>query len=1642
MKLKPLAEATMWLPGFGPDEDPLALSASNQEPVPELPAEAIQRNRSCSMIRAPRPVTTPKAVWPTLTRDFMDGLGGQKGKFDANLAAIKLLRQLESEQRAPTEDERVTLNRFTGWGGIPQAFQNWHSDEGLRTRAETLRQLLSEEELASARSSTPNAHYTSPEVVEAIWEAVQRFGFKGGRILDPSAGSGYFIGAMPKKIAEKSNVTAVELEPMTARFAKALYGQYGVKVHDCGFEAAKLPEGFYDLVLSNVPFGDYPVPETRSVPFKKFSIHNYFFAKALEVARPGGIVAFVTSRYTMDQENTTVREYLSQHGELLGAIRLPAGTFRAIASTDVVTDVIFLRKREQPAVEVDRWAQPITDLPLTHELRNQPYGSLRMNPYYVDNPQWVIGKCQMRTGQFGAEPTVEYEGNVEEALKARIAMLPTGVYKDRAAEVDVAPRTYFAAAAEWVKPGAYVLHEDQVAVSHGDQVEVVEGKMQKARATRIKALVPVRDALRKLVAIQAATDDDSKVERYREALNLAYNGFVKRFGFISERMNTIAFRADPDFPLLLSLEKWDPEERTAEKTAIFFRRTVGAVKSVERCETPEEALLVCLGERGKVVPWRVAELLEQDEVSAMAALAEQGLVFRDPESGQWTERDAFLSGNVRMKLLIAEQAGPEFSAEAEALRGVVPADLGPGDIVARLGATWVPVDVYEQFAAEHLGFGRCDVSLNPAAGSWTVHGNKWGIPETQTWGTNRVHGPTLMEMGMNQQTPQVTDKDPNDPEGKKRVVNAKETIAATEKLEAIKEAFVTWLWSDSERSERLVRIYNDEFNSIVTRQYDGSHLTLPGFSNAYTLRSNQKNGVWRVISSRDNTLLAHAVGAGKTLTMICAGMEMRRMGLASKPAFVVPNHMLEQFAAEFLRAYPTANVLLASKEDMAPANRKVFLAKVAMGDWDGVVITHSSFEKLALPAEYSRSFIEGIIAQQEMAIRLEKEDGDTRMVKQLERQKKVWQARLTWLTNEASKDDHLTFDELGIDNLLVDEAHIHKNLYRFTRMRMAGLPTNDSKRAFDMFMKTRYIMDKRGDGKGVVFATGTPIANSVAEMWVMQTYLQPRLLAALGLDMFDAWAANFGEPVTALELAPDGSSYRMHTRFARFVNVPELMTIFREVADIQTAEMLDLPVPEVIRETVSAKPSAKLKEYVEGLVERADKIRSGQVKDPRVDNMLKVTTDGRKAATDLRLVGIDEDCPGSKTNLAVENLEKVWRETAAAKGTQLVFLDMGTPGGTRWSLYGDMKAKLVALGIPEQEIAFIHDANTDKQKEQLFQAVRDGKVRIMFGSTEKMGMGTNVQNRLVALHHIDGPWRPADVEQREGRIIRQGNTTKVVRLYRYVTEGSFDAYVWQTLETKARFIAQVMSGDNTIRTLEDAELAALSYAEVKALASGNPLIIEKAGVDAEVMRLSMLHSKWRDQQFSNRRELADLPGRIERAESVLEKARVDAAKVESTTGEHFKIELGGKLYTDREEAGKRLLGILLTIKQGQTREAGKIGPFVIEVEGPRGPLGEATVSLLGELAYEVSMGQSALGNIRRLEHAQATEPLEEVENFERRLAYMRERLEQLQATRDVKFEHQQRLEDLLARQEQINQELGVHDGDTSVAVDVDMAKAA
>lgn len=1641
MKVNPLSEALMWLPGFGPGEDPLAMRAE----APKL--TLIEGGKKpCSIAKTPRPAQPPKAVWPAMDAKLFTDLSGPVAKFEANLAALELLRELEAAARTPTDAERNVLCRFTGWGGLPQAFNEAHPEPSWRERNARLKAALSEAEYEAARASTPNAHYTSPEVVGAMWDAVCRMGFTGGRVLEPSSGVGYFLGAMPTQIAQASTVTAIELEPVSARIAKALYGHFDVRVLNQGFEATALPEGFFDLVISNVPFGNYKVADPRKSDYQNFLIHDYFIAKALEVARVGGLVAVITSAGTLDKHHENVRQYLANKADLVGAIRLPSSAFKAIAGTEVTTDMLFLRKRAEPVTgNLPLWAQSPVIVPLYDTRRHTSArytDRLFINPYYADpGSDWVVGEFGMQGNGYGQTFAAMFEGDLAQALAERVGRLPAGAFVPRQeAQVDVEPRAYVVAAAEWIKPGAYVLHEGKVAVSEGHQLRVIEDTLPAAKVTRIKAMIPIRDAVRTLVAVQASTDDDGKVQVYRIALSACYDAFVKKHGFIHATMNQRAFREDPDFPLLLSLERWDEETQQAEKADIFHRRTVGVMRSVERCETPEEALLVCLAERARVVPSRIAELLETTVDVAMHKLCDMGLVFMDPASSQYVERDRYLSGNVRKKLATAEAAGDAYKANVLALTEVVPVDLAPQEIAVRLGSNWVPTSDYEAFIEQVVGVSMT-VRYNAMSGEWTVKGPSWGVASTQTWGTNRVPAADLLTLVMNQQTPKVTDIDPNDPERKKRVVNTVETVAAREKLEALKAAFAEWVWSDESRAQRLARIYNDEFNSIVTRKFDGSHLKLPGFSMAYNLHPHQKDVIWRALSSEGNTLMAHAVGAGKTLSMICIGMEMRRVGLASKPCYAVPNHMLEQFAGEFLRAYPTANVLIASKDDMAPAKRAALLSRMATGDWDAVVITHSSFEKVPLPWEFVRRHIRGMLSQMEWAVRAEQQDGNTRAVKQLERAKKMWEARLMRLAAGKEKDDILDFAQIGFDLAVIDEAHLYKNLYRFTRLRMAGLPTNDSLRAFDMYLKTRYIMEKRGEEKGVVFATGTPIANSVAEMWVMQHYLQPGLLEEKGIEMFDAWAANFGEEVTALELAPDGSSYRLHSRFARFVNVPELMAMFREVADIRTKDMLNLPVPEIIRETVAAKPSAELKAYVEQLVDRAEKIRAGLVKDPRVDNMLKVTTDGRKAATDMRLIGGDNDDPGSKINLCVEKVLSIWHETRSFRGTQLVFLDMGTPG-TGWSLYEDMRSKLCAQGVPHDEVAFIHEYDTDAAKERLFKATREGKVRVLFGSTSKMGVGTNVQTRLVALHHVDGPWRPADVEQREGRIERQGNLNKVARLYRYVTEGSFDAYVWQTLETKARFIAQVMCGDTSVRSIEDAELAALSYAEVKALASGNPLVIEKAGVDAEVMRLTMLKSKWHDQQRINRHAVATLPGRIASSENLLARMQEDVKRVPDTEGAKFRMELDGRTYTDRDDAGKRILGAVASLRPGGHKTLGTIGGFSIELDAAKSLLGEAVISLVspGEVAYEVGHpGKSAGGTIRRIERTLATDVAEEAARMAVRLDQDRDRLEQLRVILDMPFEHESRLDTLLARKTEIDTALGIHEGDGSVEVEVAQA---
>ncbi|CAB1369000.1 DEAD/DEAH box helicase family protein [Denitratisoma oestradiolicum] len=1654
MKLKKLAEVTMWLPGFAPD-DPLPEARCTAEiiafPLVSQVHDAvliIDEGKSSDIaervvevaadVPAPKPL---RSVWPALDGSLHAILRGEVGKFEANLAAIEVLSLLDAENRFPTDEERSILNRYTGWGGLPKAFNPEQDDPSWRARAESLPDLLGED-YTSAKGSVVNAHYTAVFVIDAIWEAVRRLGFRGGRVLDPSAGTGYFIGAMPKELAEVSEITAIEIDRLSSRILSRLYGQHGVRTLTVGFEKARLPKDWFDLVISNVPFGNYQVPDDRNVPYANFLIHDYFFGRALEVTRPGGLVAFITSAGTLDKWEDRARRYMASQARLLGAIRLPSGTFSQIANTDVTTDIVFLQKLGAGEKDTDDWIS-VVEAPYA---MCDGYRRLYVSNWYVQNPEMLIGRMGQKSNGYGLSNAAIFDGDIGTALRERIARLPEGVHHPRAArnsEPSGKPqRDIRVAAPEFVKPGAFCLTNDgRLAVSEGQELLVVEGRVSATAAKRIVGMMAIRDAARKLLHVQHLTDDDGRLGSYRTMLNMAYDGFVARHGYLHAKANKLAFKGDPDLPLLLSLENYDPEGGVAEKADVFFRRTVGVVRKVDRCNTPEEALLVSLHERGCVDVALMASLLGQASSAFLPDMADRGLIFLNPETSQWETADAYLAGNVRSKLEMAEAAGGEFVRNVDALKAVVPADLGPGEIDARIGSTWIPARDYAEFLDQLLECEGCTVEFCAEAGAWNIDVPWQGersVASTQTFGTGRISAGELFVVTLNQMVPTIRDRDPVTD---RYFVNTEETIAAREKQQALKEAFGAWVFADANRCERLVRLYNDQFNSVRLREFDGSGLALPGFSEVFNLHRHQKDAIWRIVSGGVNTLLAHVVGAGKTLTMICGGMELRRLGMASKPCYVVPNHMLEQFAAEFLRAYPGANILMASKDDLVGDKRRTLLSRIATGDWDGVLITHASFERIKMSDEAMTTFIEARVYEIECAIRASKsQKRGNRIVKELERAKKSWLARLEKLAAKSKKDDMLTFEELGVDFLFIDEAHYFKNLYRFTKMaRVAGLPNANSERAFDMFVKTRHVMDKHGGRSGVVFATGTPVSNSMAEMWTMQRYLQPATLRGNHVAQFDTWAGNFGESVTALELSPDGGGYRMNTRFARFVNLPELMTMFREVADIRTADMLKLPVPRFHLETVTAKPTAALKAFVATLVERAEAIRNGTVS-PNEDNMLAVTNDGRKAALDLRLVvPCAPEAPDGKVSLCAERIHGIWRDTTAFRGTQAVFCDLSTPTDDgRFSVYHVIRAKLVEMGVPGTEIAFIHDFESDTAKAELFKAVREGRIRVLLGSTLKMGVGTNIQTRLAALHHLDAPWRPSDVEQREGRIIRQGNLNEEVRIVRYVTEASFDAYIWQTLETKARFIAQVMRGDTGMRSAEDVELAALSYAEVKALASGNPLVMEKAGIDAEVAKLSLLKSQWDNQRWSNQRESATLPGRIEKLRQRIEAIEADIADRVDVRGQRFCMVIDGQRYVDRTEAGNALVRYYVDAK-ARTRKIGNwktstgeivVGQFAgfdLAVSIPTAAADGPSFLLKKRRAYVAHHSDNPIGMVRVIENvANALEGrLAEVHED---LARAEKRLADILAEISKPFDKEDRLTQLLVRQREINASLDLDKG--------------
>ena len=1531
--------------------------------------------------------------------------------------------------------------KYTGWGAMPNAFAS-QPPRDWQSVADELKDLLSAEEYASARASTPNAHYTSPEVIQAIWQALERFGLQSGaQILEPSMGVGHFFGLMPENLHPGANRTGVELDSVTARIAATLYPDS--VVHAKAFEDTPLPKDFFDAAIGNIPFGNYPVydPAYRRSPHLTRSIHDYFLTKTLDVVRPGGLIALITSRYTMDKEDSAVRRHLSDGSILLGAVRLPNTAFKANAGTEVTTDILFLQKRSpETPPPGESWTE-LRSIETTD-------GPVEINEYFARHPEMMLGRMGMESGQYGMAPALI--GNLEPgSLKRAVSLLPAAVYKTRDSHSPGSRvRAEQVPAAGAVKEGGLAERDGQIVVRRGDVFEPLT--IPASVRARIRGMLEVRDAVRDVFRTQLSDAPDETIVEARRHLNRTYDFFTSRFGPLNARENVKAFANDPDLPLLVSLEEFNPETKRATKTAIFERRTLERYRPVERAETASEALLVSLNETGRI-SWPRMESLTghtatelQDELGSLA--------YQNPESGVWETADRYLSGNVRAKLAVAqasERIDPAYRRNVEALRDVQPKDLEPGEIEARLGSSWIPPSDVRDFVAELLDVPRAGVKIGYAEtiATWTVeldYGAKYVVNNTTTHGTARFRASDLVEQSLNGRTPTAYDEH----EDGSRTVNQPETIAAREKQQQLKDRFRDWVWEDRERAARLAQEYNFRFNNIRLRDFDGSHLTLPGMVRGSLrdgdLAPHQKNAVWRILQG-GSPLLAHVVGAGKTWTMTAAAMELRRLDLAKKPMFVVPNHLVDQWGAEFLKLYPQARLFVAGKDHFETGNRQQAMARVATGNYDAVIVSHRSFEYLPVSDAYFNRFVEKQVAALDAEIGLANDSkGDNRrIVKELEKAKKRLTVRLKKRADRDSKDRTMTFEELGVDQLFVDEADLYKNLAYVTKMsRIAGLPNSDSNRAFDMFLKIRYLQE-RNEGRGVVFATGTPISNTLAEMYTMLRYLAPETLAESKVEHFDSWAANFAEAVTSLELAPDGSGYRMHTRFAKFINLPELLSVFRTVADVQTADMLNLPRPELEngRPAIASAPaSPELKAFIRTLTERAERLKRERV-DPSVDNMLKITGEGRKAALDMRLVDpTAEPELDTKIDLAVVRIVKIWKATQGDRSTQLVFSDLSTPDPERFNVYGDVRSKLVKAGVPAHEIAFIHDAETDTAKKALFDAVNAGRVRVLLGSTEKMGAGTNVQRRLVALHHLDAPWRPRDIEQREGRILRQGNANREVQIFRYVTEGSFDAYMWQTLETKAHFIQQVMRGQTSVRSAEDLESGALTYAEIKAIASGNPAVVEKIKIDTEVRKLDQLRAVHANQQHHIRWEIRDLPRQITDAKHQLAHIEADIATRNGSESAEFSMAVGNRVFSGkgaREEAAKALTFTILSWRDDQTTQPrGALRGFEILSRGKSGGLGLVQederlpeVFVRGRATYSANLNAAnPIGTVQSIEHTLRN--LDKLAAEQRsRVARIEKELADYQSQADRPFDHEERLKQLLTRQSELNSLLDLDKGD-------------
>ena len=1612
-----------------PDEVyPVARSESkeNLERLLRQPGNIHLRNLTVNLTPAPEPAGNFHIM------DNHLGEGGAKQKYTRNIKAIKTLFRLEEEHRGASAEEQQVLSQYVGWGGLADAFDP-SKDSWAKEYAE-LKGLLSEDEYAAARSSTLNAHYTSPTVIRGIYDAVERMGFRSGNILEPSMGVGNFFGMLPDSMAD-SRLYGVELDSITGRIAKMLYPQADITV--AGFETTDRRD-FYDLAVGNVPFGQYKVND-KAYNKLGFSIHNYFFAKAIDQVRPGGVVAFVTSRYTMDSKDSTARKHMAERADLLGAIRLPNNAFRANAGTDVVSDIIFLQKRDRPADIEPDWVQ----LGKTED-------GFAISQYFVDHPEMVLGQLTTESTQYGREDltVAPIEGTSLADQLAEAVQHIEGQYTEVEVETpdiaDAENEKHILPADPDVKNFSYTVVDGEVFYRENSVMMQVE--LSDTAKGRVTGMVELRQIVNELIDQQLNDYPDEDIKATQEHLNAAYDAFAAKYGLLNDRKNGRLFEQDSSYYLLCSLENLDEQGQLKSKAAMFTKRTIRPERTVTSVDTPSEALAVSIGEHGKVDLPYMAELLGTPGEYGRITTELSGVIFKDPaadptdpEAG-WQMADEYLSGDVRAKLRMAQfaaETNPEFAVNVDALTKAQPRELEASEIDVRLGATWLDPDIIQKFMTETFQIPyylrhAVKVRYSPYTAEWRVEGKtatgRSDIISSETYGTSRANAYKILEETLNLKDVRIYDTI-EDAEGKpKRVLNKRETMLAQQKQQVIKDAFANWVWQDPQRRIALVKQYNELFNSTRPREYDGSHIKFVGMNPEITLREHQRNAIAHVLYG-GNTLLAHEVGAGKTYEMAASAMEAKRLGLCQKSLFVVPNHLTEQWASEFLNLYPNAKLLVARRKDFETANRKKFCARIATGDYDAVIIGHSQFERIPLSFERQERIIQDQIVETLLAINeLKANAGENFTIKQMERTRKTLETKLEKLRSDERKDDVITFEQLGVDRLFVDESHFYKNLFLTTKMRnVAGLSTSEAQKSSDMFGKCRYLDEITG-GRGVVFATGTPVSNSMTELYTVMRYLQYSTLQQKKLTHFDCWASTFGETTTAIELAPEGTGYRARTRFAKFFNLPELMSMFKEVADIKTSDQLHLPVPEAKFETVVAKPSEIQKEMVQELSKRAAEIHSGTV-DASVDNMLCVTNDGRKIGLDVRLMNpMLPDDPNSKLNVCVQNVLKIWEEGKDQKLTQLLFCDLSTPKNDgNFNVYDDIRKKLIAAGVPENEIEFIHNADTEAKKAALFSKVRSGDVRVLLGSTAKMGAGTNVQQRLVAVHHLDVGWKPSDMTQRNGRIIRQGNMNKEVKVFNYVTEGTFDSYLYQTLENKQRFISQIMTSKSPVRSCEDVDEQALSYAEIKALCAGNPLIKEKMDLDVQVAKLKVLKADHQSQKFRLQDKLlTKFPADIQETNAHIAGLKADAqlAAAHPQGKEEFcGMVIKGVAYDEKKTAGERLVLACSELPNAEEKVIGSYRGFELSLRFDT-YRSEYQAILKGQRRYPVALGTDPLGNIIRLDNSLNNFP-ERINSAENELATLHQQQAAAQIEVEKPFPQEEELAEKSARLAELNAQLDV-----------------